>query len=121
MPFKFDPEKHHRRSIRLKGYDYIQAGAYYVTICTWQRELLFGEVVEGRVHLNRMGVIVLRAWRDLPRHYPHLELGEFCVMPDHVHGIMVLVEGERGRGGVTPPLRWMIRMAWPARTRPYDG
>jgi REP element-mobilizing transposase RayT len=102
MPNQFNSHKHHRRSIRMKGYDYSQPGAYFVTLCTWQRECLFGEVVNGELHLNEMGRIVLRAWRDLPNHYPHLELGEFCILPNHVHAIMILTDHDSRRGGSVP-------------------
>jgi hypothetical protein len=94
---KFDPEKHHRRSIRLQGYDYTRAGAYYVTIVTQGRECLFGEIKNDEMVLNRFGQIVNRAWLDLPNHYVHVEIGTFCIMPNHVHGIIVL--NENGRGG----------------------
>ena len=94
---KFDPKIHHRRSIRLQGYDYSQAGAYFVTIVAWQREMLFGEIMDGQMILNRHGQIVLDAWIDLPNHYRHAELGAFVIMPNHVHGIVVLVD--EGRGG----------------------
>ena len=96
---KLDPQKLHRRSIRLQGYDYTQPGAYFITICTWQRECLFGDINGGEMSLNRLGEVVLHAWQDLPHHYSHLELGGFCVMPNHVHAIMVLVEDDPGRGG----------------------
>ncbi len=56
---KFDPKIHHRRSIRLQGYDYSQAGAYFVTIVAWQREMLFGDIVDGEMDLNRHGQIAL--------------------------------------------------------------
>lgn len=95
---KFDPQKHHRRSIRLKGYDYSQAGAYFVTIVAWQREMLFGEIVNGEMKLNRYGNIVRDAWFDLKNHYRHVELGTFVIMPNHVHGIFILVD-DVGRGG----------------------
>ncbi len=97
MPTKFDPQKHHRRSIRLKGYDYSQAGAYYITIVTQGREHLFGEAINGEMNLSRYGLIVQFAWFDLPKHYPHVELDAFCIMPNHAHGIIVLYED--GRGG----------------------
>jgi putative transposase len=101
---KFDPHKHHRRSIRLKGYDYSQVGAYFVTIVAWQRECLFGEIVDGEMRLNRHGFIVRDAWFDLQNHYRHVELGSFIIMPNHVHGIVVLVDDgaeplRNGRGG----------------------
>ena len=99
MTAKFDPAKNHRRSIRLKGYDYSQSGAYFITICTRQRENLFGQVQEGMMHPNRLGGIVQYAWQDLPRHYPHVTLDAFCLMPNHVHGIIVLVDDDAWRGG----------------------
>ena len=87
----YDPEKHHRRSIRLRGYDYAQAGAYFVTICTQNRECMFGDVVEGQIALADPGRMVESAWRDLPEHYPGVALDEFVVMPNHLHGIIILV------------------------------
>lgn len=95
---KFDPQIHHRRSIRLKGYDYSQAGAYFVTIVAWHREMLFGEIVDGEMILNRNGKIVQEAWFDLKNHYRHVILGAFIIMPNHAHGIIVLVDDDR-RGG----------------------
>lgn len=104
---KFDPQKHHRRSIRLKGYDYSQAGVYFVTIVAWQRECLFGDVANGRMNLNRHGHIVRDAWFDLKNHYRHVELGGFVIMPNHVHGIIVLIDDGRGgsstSGGINSP------------------
>jgi len=93
---KYDPSKHHRRSIRLNGYDYSQAGAYYVTIVVHHRECLFGEVVNGEMKLNRYGEIVEHAWFDLPRHYRHIALGAFIIMPNHAHGIIVIYDDRRG-------------------------
>jgi REP element-mobilizing transposase RayT len=86
----YDPERHHRRSIRLPGYDYTQPGAYFVTICAHDSEPLFGEVIEGIMHPNRFGRIVQVCWFNLPRHYPHVVLDEFVVMPTHAHMIVVL-------------------------------
>jgi REP element-mobilizing transposase RayT len=98
----FDPKVHHRRSIRLKGYDYSQPGAYFVTTVAWGREMAFGEVSKGEMRLNHYGHIVRSAWFDLPHHYGNLELGAFVVMPNHVHGIIVLTDGQ-GRGGSAVP------------------
>ncbi len=86
----FDPDRHHRRSIRLKGYDYAAAGAYFVTVCTKGRACLFGEIVNGDMQLNEFGKIVMATWADLPAHYAGVELDAFVVMPNHVHGIVVL-------------------------------
>jgi len=93
---KFDPKIHHRRSIRLQGYDYSQAGAYYVTIVTWQRDFLFGGIVDGEMKLNQRGKIVEECWQAIPEHFPNVELGAYVIMPNHVHGIIVIVDNRRG-------------------------
>jgi putative transposase len=87
-----NPIPHRRRSVRVPGYDYSQPGAYFVTICVRDRDCLLGDVVEERVVLNDVGRIVQETWFDLPNHYPHVELDEFVIMPNHVHGIIVLTE-----------------------------
>ena len=89
---RFDPERHHRRSIRLKGYDYRKSGAYFVTICTQNRECLFGEIVDGQMILNDVGRMVQSLWDELPRHFPNVELDAFGAMPNHVHGIIMIRE-----------------------------
>jgi REP element-mobilizing transposase RayT len=94
---KFDPQKHHRHSIRLKGYDYARAGAYFVTIVTWHREMLFGDVIDGEMVLNDFGQIVSEKWQWLETQYPYIELGAWIVMPNHFHGILVI--HDVGRGG----------------------
>jgi putative transposase len=86
-----DPNHHHRRSIRLKGYDYTQLGAYFVTICTQNRACLFGEVVDGTMLLNDAGRMIQTAWDDIPVHYAGVAIDAFVVMPNHIHGIVVLV------------------------------
>lgn len=85
-----DPEQHHRRSIRLPGYDYAEPGACFVTICTKDRLCLFGEVVAGEMRLNAAGHIAHQCWSDIPNHFPHVQLDAFIVMPNHVHGILVI-------------------------------
>jgi len=79
-----------RRTLRLKGYDYSQAGAYFVTICVHGRKCLFGDVIMSEMKVNELGRIVQAAWDDLPVHYPHVAMGAFVVMPNHVHGVVVL-------------------------------
>ena len=81
-----------RNSLRLKNFDYGANGAYFVTICTRSRLPLFGEVIESRVQLNGYGVAAAECWKAIPDHFPSVQLDEFAVMPDHVHGILV-VEG----------------------------
>jgi REP element-mobilizing transposase RayT len=88
---RFHPERHHRRSIRLKGYDYRQAGAYFVTICTQDRAFLFGQVVHDEMRLNDAGKMVYDVWNDLPAFYPGVQTDAFIVMPNHIHGIIILV------------------------------
>ncbi len=100
----FNPDIHHRRSIRLREYDYSQAGAYFVTICVLHRECLFGEVVHGEMTPNETGRIVRAVWDDLPNHYKHITLDEFRVMPNHVHGIIEIV-GAVGAGFVRAGLK----------------
>jgi len=91
----YDPAIHHRRSIRLRGHDYASGGVYFVTICTANNRPLFGTVVNGRMALNDAGRIAARCWHEIPSHFPHATLDEWIIMPDHVHGIVVL----RGDGG----------------------
>jgi putative transposase len=87
----FDPDKHHRRSIRLKEYDYALAGAYFITLCTQGRLCLFGEVVDAVMQLNDAGRIIQIAWEELPKYYAGVETDAFVVMPNHIHCIIVLV------------------------------
>ncbi len=89
-------EHHHRRSIRLKGYDYTQPGAYFITLVTHERTPLFGEIVDGTMRLNPFGEIVRTEWfqtADL-RSYVQLNHNEFVVMPNHVHGIIWIVDDD---------------------------
>ncbi len=87
---KYDPEKHHRRSIRLKEYDYAQSGAYFVTICTQNRVCLFGTAANGEMELNNAGQIVKSTWEGLPARFPSARLDVFVVMPNHIHGIIIV-------------------------------
>jgi putative transposase len=99
---KFDPQKHHRRSIRLPGYDYSQAGAYYVTIVTYQRDCLFGKIENEEMILSDLGKIADECWRAIPEHFPFLELGAYVIMPNHVHGIIVSPDTGRGAAWLRP-------------------
>lgn len=89
----YNPEIHHRRSVRLKGYDYSAGGAYFVTICIQDRLLLFGDVVQGEMKMNDAGRMVLSVWNELPQYGPGIAVDEFVVMPNHVHGMIVLNVG----------------------------
>ena len=98
-----NPADHRRRrSMRLPGYDYRQTGAYFVTICTYNRVPLFGEIRGDEMQLNEAGRIVQSVWDKLPEHYPHVELDAWVVMPNHVHGIITLVDPANVGAGLRP-------------------
>ena len=96
MKTKFDPQKHHRHSIRLRGYDYSQVGAYYVTIVAQDRECLFGEIIDKGMYLSKSGEIVLKWWNEIPIHFPNVETGAFVIMPNHTHGNIFIIEDHTG-------------------------
>lgn len=97
---KYNPNIHQRRSIRLKGYDYTQAGLYFITICCQDRICRFGTVENGEMILNEYGQIAHDEWMKTPQIRHHVELGEFIVMPNHIHGIIRLL----GRGELHSPI-----------------
>lgn len=101
---KYNPARHRRRSIRLKGYDYTQPGAYFVTICLQERTCLFGDVVDGKMALNVYGRVAHTLWERIPRHFPRVQSDAFVVMPNHVHGIIVIVGDTGGRGEAFPDI-----------------
>ena len=89
---KYNPQIHHRRSIRLQDYDYSSKGAYFVTMCARHRECLFGEIQNERMILNEYGKIVEQCWLDLPNHYHNIVLDAYIVMPNHFHGIIFITD-----------------------------
>ena len=97
-----------RRSLRLPNYDYSQAGAYFITVCTHGRELLFGDVIDSEMELNELGRIAAQEWLKSARLRDEIALDAWAVMPNHVHGI-VLITDDRGKGD---------RPAAPAGPRP---
>jgi REP-associated tyrosine transposase len=99
---KYDAEKYRPQSIRLKGYDYRQAGAYFVTVCTQERACLFGNVAEGQMRLNDAGQMIERWWFELNQKFTTVETDEFVVMPNHFHGIVVIPVGADLRVGPIP-------------------
>ena len=94
-------ERQHRRSIRLRAYDYREAGAYFVTVCTVNREFVFGEIVDGAMELNSLGNIVDDEWHRTAILRRHVSLDAFVIMPNHVHGIICL-NGEEGKARLAP-------------------
>ncbi len=89
----YDPEKHHRRTIRLPEYDYRQSGAYFITICTQNKKKLFGEITDDAMDLNNTGGIVQEIWDLIPNRFPHVLLDAFVIMPNHIHGILIVGAG----------------------------
>ena len=106
MPFTLsgagNPAIHNRHSIRLQGYDYTQPGAYYVTINTFKKEHLFGKVVDGVVQLSEMGKIAQQQWCKIPNRFPNVTLDEFIIMPNHMHGIIIICDTPSVGAGFTP-------------------
>jgi REP element-mobilizing transposase RayT len=87
---KYNPAKHHRQSIRLKGYDYSSSGAYFITLCTHQRQCLFGEIVAGEMQLNPYGEIVAEEWQRTLEIRANFAIDAWIVMPNHFHGIVII-------------------------------
>ncbi len=87
----YNPAIHHRRSIRLKGYDYSQPGAYFLTLCTQDRKCLYGEIVDDKMCLNDAGQMVQTVWNEIPAYYPGIDIDAFMIMPNHIHGIIKIV------------------------------
>jgi len=96
---KYDPKKHHRKSTRLQGWDYSHPGAYFVTVCVQHRLCLFGKVRDGEMIVNEAGNMVNRIWKEIPLHYEGIDIDEYIVMPNHVHGIIII---ENDHVGASP-------------------
>jgi REP element-mobilizing transposase RayT len=95
-PMKYNRDIHHRRSIRLGNYDYSRAGAYFVTICVQHRECLFGKITNQVMRLNDAGNIVAEKWKWLAEQYDYVDLDGWTIMPNHMHGIIVITDVRRG-------------------------
>ena len=90
MVGKYNPEKHHRRTIRLKGYNYSWQGAYFVTICIQNRECILGSIQDEKMILNEAGLMIKETWEDLSVKYSGIEIDQYEIMPNHIHGIILL-------------------------------
>ena len=113
-PMKYDPNIHHRRSIRLPGYDYRQSGAYFVTICAYQRQCLFGDIVNGQMILNQSGMVVADEWQKSALIRREIKLDAWVVMPNHFHGI-VIINNNVGANGRSP-----LHNGSPVRIKPQS-
>jgi putative transposase len=85
----YNPDVHHRNSIRLRTYDYRSAGGYFITVCTFRKEPILAEIEAGKAQLTPLGKIVLECWNEIPQHFPNVELDMFVIMPNHLHGIIM--------------------------------
>ncbi len=99
----YSPDLHHRRSVRLPGYDYTQPGAYFITICTHEHACFLSQ--DGAVRLSEDGEIVRAQWMSIPPYHPYVELDEFVIMPNHVHGIIILKDDSERAGLLTRPYK----------------
>ena len=96
MSDKFQ-NKYRIPSARLQNWDYGWNAAYFITICTQNRECYFGKIVDEKIILSEIGTVVQQYWSDIPTHFPFVELGEFVVMPNHIHGIIIINKPDDGR------------------------
>ena len=101
----YNPDIHHRRSIRLCDYDYGTAGFYFVTICVHERRALFGTITDGIMHLNDAGRMVEDEYHRLSDHYPHIKCHEYVIMPNHFHAIIQITDDVAvGAGSACPEM-----------------
>jgi putative transposase len=115
----YDPQKHHRHSIRLPNYDYAQPGGYFITIVTYQRDMIFGEIVNKQMRLSDFGKIAEECWRAIPDHFPNVELGAYVIMPNHVHGIIVINDGSATNSSPSVGARHVSPLPQPSNPRGY--
>jgi len=101
---KYNPDKHRRQSIRLKNFDYSQSSVYFVTICTHSHECVFGEIMNGEMHLSENGRIVDIEWAKTNDKRDNVVLDTYVVMPNHFHGIVILIDTCRGTARCAPTL-----------------
>ena len=120
----YDPQQHHRRSIRYPGYDYSSEGAYFVTICVHDRASLLGGVQQGKALRSDAGDMVAVWWRKLEERFANVELDAWIVMPDHLHGVIVLHEGlgdpASNRRTLSRMVQWFKTMTTNAYIRGVD-
>jgi len=114
---RFYPQQHHRRSIRLQTYDYTQAGAYFVTVVTWRRTYLFGDVVNGEMKLNRAGQVIQEEWLNLAHRFKFVDLGAFVIMSYHSHAILLFHDV----GATRPDVSAVVSGETASNREPIDG
>jgi putative transposase len=117
---KYDPIKYIRRSIRLKGYDYSSEGAYHVVVRSKNGECVFGDVRDGKMKRSPVGEIAEKCWRNIPEHFRNVELDQYVVMPNHIHGIIVITSLVRAIQSDNPSRKGFIYES-PTRERNRSG
>jgi REP element-mobilizing transposase RayT len=105
---RYNPDEHHRRSIRLKEYDYSKPAGFFITICTHNRKLIFGQITNGEIKLSEIGRIAKNYWEEIPSHFTNAALDEYVIMPNHIHGIILILDyvdyvGARHASPLQPP------------------
>ncbi|MBK8187926.1 MAG: transposase [Cellvibrio sp.] len=106
---RFNPEIHHRKSIRLKNYDYSALGFYFITICCHQQLPLLGKIRNGLMHNNDIGNLVVQCWLAIAKQYSHIKLHEYVVMPNHFHGIIEIGGFDQGAINCAPTIGNIVR------------
>jgi len=101
---KYNPLIHHRRSIRLPGYDYTQNGAYFITLCVKNRKCLFGKIMGGKMVLNDIGKMIENQWCELQHRFKNIEIDKFIIMPNHFHGIIIIKDDRRDESRIHPDI-----------------
>lgn len=115
---RYDPLRRHRRSVRLRGYDYAAPGAYFVTVCAHSRECALGEIAAGgQMRLSGLGRAVETEWQALAGRFPHVRLDAYVIMPNHLHGVLIITDKGDGQRVVNQP-RIEAAAAKPTGTRP---
>ena len=102
---QYNPDRYHRQSTRLNGYDYSRSGAYFITICTHEREYLFGDIANETMDLNTFGDIARSHWQQLLQHHSNIIVDESIVMPNHLHGIILLESSTVGTKSISEIIR----------------
>lgn len=102
---KYNPNKHHRKSIRLKGFDYAKANLFFITINCDKRAHYFGKIENQKMILNEAGMIANHCWLEIPLHFPNVILHEYMIMPNHIHGIIEITENNHSEDQLNYPPR----------------
>ena len=116
----YNPDIHHRNSVRLRSYDYRSAGAYFVTICTFQKEAILADIIDRTASLSSLGNEVKECWQQIPEHFQHVDLDEYIVMPNHLHGIIFINDSVVGATHASPVLTALADLSNVTHNAPDD-